>query len=125
MAKVQDPALDLVELQPPGLSPAIQTVQIPLKALSTLGQIDPSPKCGIICKLTESALNPPVQVINKDGIQDGPSTDPWGAGVILFMLNYFILFFFIVSHEVFWFSLPFLFPILSGRGCEVVSCLPG
>jgi len=42
VAKLQDPALDLVELHPTGLIPVIQSVQIPLKGLPIPRHINPS-----------------------------------------------------------------------------------
>jgi len=48
VAKVKESALGLVELHPIGFSPAIQPVQIPLKGLPTLRQIDTSSH--LLCK---------------------------------------------------------------------------
>ena len=73
---MQDLALGLVKLHPTGLSPLIWPVHIPLKGLPTPTQIDTSPQLRIIYKLTERALNPLVQIINKDTKQDRPGTDP-------------------------------------------------
>ena len=70
MAKLQEPAVGLVELIPIGLSPAIKPVQIPLKGLPTPRQTDTSSQLGIICKHTEGALNTLIQVISKDIEQD-------------------------------------------------------
>ena len=67
--KVQDPALGLVELHTIGLSPAIQHVQILLKG-------NTSSQLGVICKITEGALNPLIQVISKDIKQDQPQYQP-------------------------------------------------
>ena len=57
MAKVQDPAIGLVELHPIGLIPGIQPVHIPLKDLPTSRQVDTSSQLSVICKLTDGALN--------------------------------------------------------------------
>jgi len=71
---VQDPLLDLVEphtvgLDEPhtvGLGPSMQSVQIPLQKLPTLKQIDTPTQFGVTCKLTERALDPLIQIIDKD-----------------------------------------------------------
>jgi len=68
--KVQDPALGFVESHTVGLGPLIQSVQVPLQSLPTLEQIDTPTQPSVICKLTEGALNPLVQTINKDVKQD-------------------------------------------------------
>ena len=57
MAKVQDSALGLVEPHPIHLSPAIQIIQLPLKGLPNLRQIDTTSQLGVIFKLTEGTLN--------------------------------------------------------------------
>jgi len=69
---VQDPALDLVEPHTVGLSPSIQSVQIPLQSLPTLEQISAPTQLGVICKLTEGALNPLILIIDKGIKQDWP-----------------------------------------------------
>jgi len=70
VTKVQDLALGLVEPHTAGLSPSIQSVQIPLQSLPTLKQIDTPTQLGVICKLTEGACNPFIQIIDKDIQQD-------------------------------------------------------
>lgn len=45
-------------------------VQTTLKGLPTPKQINTSSHLSVICKLTGNALNPLVQVINKDTEQD-------------------------------------------------------
>ncbi|KAK4811468.1 hypothetical protein QYF61_010347 [Mycteria americana] len=72
VAQVQDPALSLVEPHTIGLGPSIQPVQVPLQSLPTLEQINTPAQLGVICKLTEGALNPLIQVIDKDIKQDWP-----------------------------------------------------
>ncbi|KAK4814386.1 hypothetical protein QYF61_018145 [Mycteria americana] len=72
VAQVQDPALSLVEPHTIGLGPSIQPVQVPLQSLPTLKQINIPTQFGIICKLTEGALDPFVQIIDKDIKQDWP-----------------------------------------------------
>ena len=62
--EVQDPALGLIEANTSGLSPTIQLVQILLQGLPIPMQVDTSPQLGVICKLTESALSPLIQIIN-------------------------------------------------------------
>ncbi|KAK4814185.1 hypothetical protein QYF61_011908 [Mycteria americana] len=72
VAQVQDPALGLVEPHTVGLSPSIQPVHIPLQSLPTLKQINTPTQLGVICKLTEGALDPFIQIIDKDSKQDWP-----------------------------------------------------
>ncbi|KAK4832559.1 hypothetical protein QYF61_024059 [Mycteria americana] len=72
VAQVQDPTLSLVEPQAIGLSPSIQPVQIPLQSLPTLKQINTPAQLSVLCKLTEGALDPLVQIIDKDIKQDWP-----------------------------------------------------
>ncbi|PKU30089.1 hypothetical protein llap_19607 [Limosa lapponica baueri] len=62
----QDLALGLVEPHPIGLRASIQPVQIPLQSLPTLQQINTPGQLGVICELTEGALDPFVQIIYKD-----------------------------------------------------------
>ncbi|GAB0187966.1 hypothetical protein GRJ2_001261900 [Grus japonensis] len=69
---VQDPALSLVEPHTIGLGPLIQPVQIPLSSLSTLKQINTPTQLGVICKLTEGALDLLVQIIDKDIKENWP-----------------------------------------------------
>ncbi|KAK4832426.1 hypothetical protein QYF61_023105 [Mycteria americana] len=70
--QVQDLALGLVEPHTIDLGPSIQPVQIPLQSLPTLKQINTPAQLGVICKLTESALNPFVQIIDKRMKQNWP-----------------------------------------------------
>ncbi|KAK4832946.1 hypothetical protein QYF61_026602 [Mycteria americana] len=72
VAQVQDLALGLVEPHTIGLGPSIQPVQVPLQSLPTLKQINTPAQLGVICKLTEGALDPLVQVIDKDIKQNWP-----------------------------------------------------
>ncbi|KAK4823970.1 hypothetical protein QYF61_008356 [Mycteria americana] len=65
VTQVQDPALGLVKPHTTDLSPSIQPVQIPLQSLPTLKQIDSPTQFGVICKHTEGALNPLIQIIDK------------------------------------------------------------
>jgi len=69
--KVQNLALGLLELHPIGLSPAIQPVQILLHSLPTLNT---SSHLGVICRLTECALNPLLQIISKGIRPDWPQS---------------------------------------------------
>ncbi|KAK4809951.1 hypothetical protein QYF61_002908 [Mycteria americana] len=62
VAQVQDLALSLVKPHTIDLGPSIQPVQ----SLPTLKQINTPTQLGVICKLTEGALNPFVQIIDKD-----------------------------------------------------------
>jgi len=72
VTQAQDLALGLVEPHTVGLIPLIQPVQIPLQSLPTLKQINISAQLGVICKLTEGALNPLIQTIDKDIKQEWP-----------------------------------------------------
>ncbi|KAK4827180.1 hypothetical protein QYF61_015142 [Mycteria americana] len=56
VAQEQDLALGLVEPHTIDLGTSIQPVQIPLQSLPTLKQLNT--QLGVICKLTEGALNP-------------------------------------------------------------------
>ncbi|KAK4830590.1 hypothetical protein QYF61_011825 [Mycteria americana] len=72
VAQVQDLALGLVKTHTVVLGPSIQPVQVPLQSLPTLQQINTPTQLGIICKLTEGALDPFVQIIDKDVKQNWP-----------------------------------------------------
>ncbi|KAK4821657.1 hypothetical protein QYF61_026755 [Mycteria americana] len=72
VAQVQDLALSLVEPHTIGLGPSIQPVQIPLQSLPTLKQINTPTQFGVVCKLTEGALDPLIQIIDKDIKQNWP-----------------------------------------------------
>ncbi|KAK4816265.1 hypothetical protein QYF61_014337 [Mycteria americana] len=72
VAQVQDLALGLVEPHTIGPSPSIQPVQVPLQSLPTLQQINTPAQLGVICKLTEGALDPFVHIIDKDVKQNWP-----------------------------------------------------
>ncbi|KAK4821864.1 hypothetical protein QYF61_004341 [Mycteria americana] len=66
VAQVQDLALGLVKPHTIGPSASIQPVQVPLQSLPTLQQINTPTQLGVICKLTEGALDPLAQIIDKD-----------------------------------------------------------
>ncbi|KAK4823224.1 hypothetical protein QYF61_027565 [Mycteria americana] len=72
VAQVQDLALSLAEPHTTGPSPSIQPVQIPLQSLPPLKQINTPTQLGVVCKLTEGALHPFVQIIDKDIKQNWP-----------------------------------------------------
>ncbi|KAK4817679.1 hypothetical protein QYF61_024908 [Mycteria americana] len=72
VAQVQDLALGLVKPHTIDLGPSIQPVQVPLQSLPTLKQINTPTQLGVICKLTEGALDPFVQIIDKDIKQNWP-----------------------------------------------------
>ncbi|KAK4807064.1 hypothetical protein QYF61_018405 [Mycteria americana] len=72
VAQVQDPALGLVKPHTIHPSPLIQPVQVPLQSLPTLQQINTPTQLGVVCKLTESTLDPFVQIIDKDVKQSFP-----------------------------------------------------
>ncbi|KAK4818146.1 LOW QUALITY PROTEIN: hypothetical protein QYF61_006745 [Mycteria americana] len=67
-----DFALSLVEPHTIGPSPSIQPGQVPLQSLPPLKQINTPTQLGVICKLTEGALDPFVQIIDKDIKQNWP-----------------------------------------------------
>ncbi|CAM9652686.1 unnamed protein product, partial [Bubo scandiacus] len=52
------PAFGLIETHAVGLSPSLQPVQVSLQTLPTLEQINTPTQLGVICKLTEGALDP-------------------------------------------------------------------
>ncbi|KAK4814264.1 hypothetical protein QYF61_012819 [Mycteria americana] len=72
VAQVQDLALGLVKPHTIDLGPLIQPVQVPLQSLPTLKQINTPAKLGVICRLTEGALDPFIQIIDKDVKQNWP-----------------------------------------------------
>ncbi|KAK4830313.1 hypothetical protein QYF61_009818 [Mycteria americana] len=72
VAQVQDLALGLVKPHTIHPSPSIQPVQVPLQSLPTLQQINTPTQLGVVCKLTEGALDPFVQIIDKDVKQNWP-----------------------------------------------------
>ncbi|KAK4832354.1 hypothetical protein QYF61_021953, partial [Mycteria americana] len=72
VAQVQDLALGLVKPHTIVLGPSIQPVQVPLQSLPTLQQINTPTQLGVVCKLTESTLDPFVQIIDKDVKQNWP-----------------------------------------------------
>ncbi|KAK4825281.1 hypothetical protein QYF61_026082, partial [Mycteria americana] len=72
VAQVQDLAVGLVKPHTIDLGPSIQPVQVPLQSLPTLKQINTPAQLGVICKLTEGALDPFVQIIDKDIKQNWP-----------------------------------------------------
>ncbi|KAK4824198.1 hypothetical protein QYF61_012014 [Mycteria americana] len=72
VAQVQDLALGLVKPHTIDLGPSIQPVQVPLQSLPTLKHINTPTQLGVICKLTEGALDPLVQIIDKDIKQNWP-----------------------------------------------------
>jgi len=53
-----------------GLGPSSQPVQITLQTLPNLKQINTPTQLGVICKVSEGALNPLIQIIDKDVKQD-------------------------------------------------------
>ncbi|KAK4827101.1 hypothetical protein QYF61_014203 [Mycteria americana] len=72
VTQVQDPALGLVEPHTVGPSPSIQPVQVPLQSLPPLKQINTPTQLGVVCKLTEGALHPLIQIVDKDIKQNWP-----------------------------------------------------
>ncbi|KAK4810060.1 hypothetical protein QYF61_007224 [Mycteria americana] len=70
--EVQDLALSLVKPHTIGPRSSIQPVQVPLQSLPTLKQINTPAQLGVICKLIEGALDPFVQIIDKDIKQEWP-----------------------------------------------------
>ncbi|KAK4832039.1 hypothetical protein QYF61_020554 [Mycteria americana] len=71
VTQVQDPALGLAEPHTVGQGPSIQPVQVPLQSLPTLKQINTPAQLGV-AKLTEGALDPLIQIIDKGMKQNWP-----------------------------------------------------
>lgn len=65
MTQVKVLLLGLFEPHTTGLGSSIQPVQIPLQTLPTFQQMNIPTQLGVICELTESALNPLIQIIDK------------------------------------------------------------
>ncbi|KAK4809855.1 LOW QUALITY PROTEIN: hypothetical protein QYF61_021315 [Mycteria americana] len=82
VAQVQELALSLVEPHTIGPSPSIQPAQVPLQSLPALQQINPPTQLGVICRLTEGALHPFVQIIDKDIKQDWPQHRALGTPLV-------------------------------------------
>ncbi|KAK4821693.1 hypothetical protein QYF61_027457 [Mycteria americana] len=78
VAQVQDLALGLVKPHTIDLSPSIQPVQVTLQSLHTLKQINTPTQLGVICKLTEGALDPFIQITDKDVKQNWPQHQALG-----------------------------------------------
>ncbi|KAK4810039.1 hypothetical protein QYF61_005102 [Mycteria americana] len=72
VTQVQDLALSLAEPHTIDLGPSIQPVQVPLQNVPTLKQINTPTQLGVICRLTEGALDPFVQIIDRDIKQNWP-----------------------------------------------------
>jgi len=72
VTKVQDPAFGLDEPRTVGLGSLIQPCADPSAELPTLEQINTPTQLGVVCKLTAGALNPLIQIIDKDVKQDWP-----------------------------------------------------
>ncbi|TRZ22786.1 hypothetical protein HGM15179_004302 [Zosterops borbonicus] len=81
VTQVQDSALCLIEPPAVFLSPLTEPIQIPLQSLSTLKQINTPTQFSVICKFTEGAIDPNVQVIDKDVKRTNLKTEPWGASL--------------------------------------------
>ncbi|KAK4831064.1 hypothetical protein QYF61_015121 [Mycteria americana] len=72
VTQLQNPSLGLVKPHTIDLGPSIQPVQVPLQSLPPLQQINTPAQLGVICKLAEGALDPFIQVIDKDIKQNWP-----------------------------------------------------
>ncbi|PKU46747.1 hypothetical protein llap_2943 [Limosa lapponica baueri] len=72
VTQVQGPTLGLIEPHAIGLDPSIQPVQIPLQRHPTLKKINAPGQLDVICKLTEDALDPLIQVVDKGINQNWP-----------------------------------------------------
>ena len=72
VTQVRDPALLLVEPHTVGLGPSVQPVQIPLRSLPALWQINAATQLGVTCKLGEGALDPLIRIVDKDIKQNWP-----------------------------------------------------
>ncbi|KAK4811944.1 hypothetical protein QYF61_021175 [Mycteria americana] len=80
VAQGQDLALGLVEPHTIDLGPWIQPVQVPLQSLPALQQINAPAQLGVICKLTEGALDPLIQIIDKELGAEIPAKSSCGTG---------------------------------------------
>jgi len=65
VTEVQDTPFSLVETPTTGLGASIQSAQILLQSLPSL-KINTPTQFGVICKLTEGALNPLIQIVGED-----------------------------------------------------------
>ncbi|KAK4806839.1 hypothetical protein QYF61_005635 [Mycteria americana] len=66
VTQVQNLTLGLVKPHTIDLGPPIQPVQVPLQSLPPLKQINTLTQLGVVCKLTDGALNPLIQIMDKD-----------------------------------------------------------
>ncbi|RMC13338.1 hypothetical protein DUI87_10873 [Hirundo rustica rustica] len=83
VTQIQEPeGLHPIESHTIGSSPWIQPVQIPLQSLPALQQIYTPTQVSVICKLTAGALNPIIQIIDKDIKQDNTDTEPLGKPLV-------------------------------------------
>ena len=57
----------------------MQPAQIPLQSLPVFEQIDAPTHFGVICKLTDGALDPLMQIIDKEIKQGWPNPEAWGT----------------------------------------------
>ncbi|KAK4831422.1 hypothetical protein QYF61_017553 [Mycteria americana] len=108
VAQVQDLALGLVKPHTIDLGPSIQPVQVPLQSLPTLKQINTPTQLGVICKLTEGALEPFVQIIDKDIKQDWPQHRALGNTASLH-----------AEHDAIWYGIA-----LWSAGASCPGCVP-
>ncbi|KAK4820325.1 hypothetical protein QYF61_023558 [Mycteria americana] len=65
-SQVQDLAPGLVEPHEVHTGPLLQLVQVPLDGIPSFWRVSCTTQLGVICKLAEGALNPPVCVIDED-----------------------------------------------------------
>ena len=72
VTQVQDSALGVIEPYTADIGPLTQPVQIPLQSLPTIKQINTPTQLDVICKLSEGALDPLIQIIYKDIKQNWP-----------------------------------------------------
>ncbi|PKU42315.1 rna-directed dna polymerase from mobile element jockey-like [Limosa lapponica baueri] len=66
MSQVQDLALGLVELHEVHMGSLLKPVQVPLDGIPFFQRVDHATQLDIVSKLAEGALNPTVNVANKD-----------------------------------------------------------
>ena len=66
VTKMQDPTLGSIETHAVNPDPSIQSIQVPLSCPSPLRQINTPSQLGVICKLIKGALNPFIEIVNKD-----------------------------------------------------------
>jgi len=82
VTEVEGPTLGLVEPHTVGLSPSIQSVQMPLQSLPTLKQINTPtqlvPSANLLREDSILSSRSLIKILNKTG----PKTEPWGTPLV-------------------------------------------